>query len=189
MRFDQLNMFDAVLAIAISVILIAVGAPHRDLLHRQVTDTVVPATAVEPPLVAVAAAPVEPVQPPTSAPPASPPRVAKPVKPTKPAGPRTRGPGDAALQEALDHYAGGDFEAALQKAEEAIGRGAKAALRIAAMSACKLGQHDQAMRYARSLRGRDLSQFRDACPDALAAPPRPETTPDAAPADEQLEAP
>jgi len=193
MRFDQLSVVDVVLAIVIGAVLLVIGDAARGVLRHATIAPVVPAAVV------VAPAPATPPivnDPPVRAP-AVPPPSSKPTRSPRPARiatpsaapPRAPGPGDEALHEALAQYAGGNFEAALQSAEQAIGLGAKAALRIAAMSACKLGQRELALRYGRSLRGRDLSQFRDACVDAAGSAPHPEVAPDAAPGSNQLEVP
>jgi hypothetical protein len=79
--------------------------------------------------------------------------------------------GDDALKEAQDQYASGNFREALARAEEAERLGSSEAAVIAAMSACKLGDVNKAMRVAKRLRGARLSQFRSACPDIPLATP------------------
>ena len=79
--------------------------------------------------------------------------------------------GDDALKEAQDQYASGNFREAAARAEEAERLGAAEAVVIAAMSACKLGDINKAMRIAKRLRGARLSQFRSACPDTPPATP------------------
>jgi hypothetical protein len=90
---------------------------------------------------------------------------------TEPTAAATTGPGEAALREAQDQYASGNFKDALVRAEEAVGLGSSDAGVLVAMSACKLGDLAKALRHARRLRGTQLSQFRAACPGAEQSPP------------------
>jgi SH3 domain-containing protein len=82
----------------------------------------------------------------------------------------TAGPGDAALRDAQDQYASGNFKDALARAEQAMALGSSDASVLAAMSACKLGDLTKALRHAKRLRGTQLSQFRTACPAAEQSP-------------------
>jgi hypothetical protein len=90
------------------------------------------------------------------------------AEPTAPAAAESR---DAALRDARDQYASGNFQDALARAEQAATLGAAEASVLAAMSACKLGDLVRALRHARRLRGAQLGQFRAACPEAEQPPP------------------
>lgn len=85
------------------------------------------------------------------------------AEPTAPAAAES---GDAALHDAQDQYASGNFKDALARAEEAAKLGSAEASVLAAMSACKLGDLSRALHHARRLRGAQLGQFRAACPGA-----------------------
>jgi hypothetical protein len=207
MRFDQLNIRDAIAAIVIGIALLASGGTYREVLARQLAIAPPPsapaAPATPPPVVADPVAPTPLASSPPHAAIAKPTKLAKPTKPTRSAQAieAARGgtaaatgvasAGNRAWQEAEDEYAGGNFEAALRKAEEAIALGAVAARRIAAMASCKLGQRDKALRHAKSLRGPALAQFRAACANAASPPDEAhlEPAPDAAPTSNDLEVP
>lgn len=92
--------------------------------------------------------------------------------------------GNAALKEAQDQYAGGNFQEAQARAEAAVALGSSEALVIAAMSSCKLGDLDKATRYASRLRGAKLAQFRTACPSSRPQPAKPADQGSAQPADQ-----
>lgn len=89
----------------------------------------------------------------------------------EPTAPAAAGSGDAALRDAQDQYASGNFKDALARAEQAAKLGSAEASVLAAMSACKLGDLARALHHARRLRGAQLGQFRAACPEAQQPPP------------------
>jgi hypothetical protein len=89
----------------------------------------------------------------------------------EPTAPPAAASGDAALRDAQDQYASGNFKDALARAEEAAKLGSAEASVLAAMSACKLGDLARALHHARRLRGAQLGQFRAACPEAEQPPP------------------
>lgn len=94
-----------------------------------------------------------------------------PLAAAEPSPPAATAPGEAALRDAQDQYASGNFKDALARAEEAAKLGSAEASVLAAMSACKLGDLARALRHARRLRGAQLGQFRAACPAAEQPPP------------------
>ncbi len=119
--------------------------------------------------------------PPRPTTPVKPKRIASAVAPTPPIGT------DAA--EAESEYAAGNFTAALSKAEAALAENPAAGRFIAAMAACKLGEHDKAAVHAKLLRGNALARYRAAClattaPSSAPAPPAAPTA-----ADDDLETP
>ena len=70
----------------------------------------------------------------------------------------------AALEEAQDEYAGGNFAQAEAKAERALALGRSDAVVVVAMAACKQGKLTKAQRYAKRLQGAKLAQLTAACP-------------------------
>lgn len=103
-----------------------------------------------------------------------------PLAAAEPSTPAATDPGEAALRDAQDQYASGNFKDALTRAEEAAALGSSNAGVLMAMSACKLGDLTKALRHARRLRGTQLSQFRAACPAAEQSPPAEPASGDAA---------
>jgi hypothetical protein len=93
--------------------------------------------------------------------------------------PRSANRAEPALKDARDHYAGGNFNDAEIKGEEAAALGSEEGRLLAAMAACKQGNPDKARRLSKQLRGPRLAQLRAACPDAAA----PAAAPDPAAAD------